>query len=173
MKNMKIYKDMSYTSKKCQILDPIDLSYNYKPIAITNMYEKSDGIYRDLPLGVALLTPDILSFADFVESALYTMTQLYPINDRIDVHIDKGVINKYELPFDSFTVSLYYGGWEVDCRKYTSNYSYTEIEHHRNLWVDLYYYPEDYDSDLVFKDILREINNFMNHDFEKYLKEEL
>jgi len=161
---------MNYKSKNYEIFD-IDLTSNQKLISITNMYEKSDGIYKDLSLGSILLTPDVLSFADFVESALYTMTQLYPMNDRIDVQIDEGVINKYELPFDAFTISLYREGFEVDCRKYTSNYIFTEVEYHRNLWVDLYYYPEDYDSDLVFKDILREINNFMNRDFEKYLKE--
>ena len=141
-------------------------------ISVTNMYEKSDGIYKDLLLGTALLIPDVLSFADFVESALYIMTQLYLMNDRIDIQIDEGTINKYELPFDSFTISLYRNGFEVDCRKYTSNYSYTEFDYHRNLWVDLYYYPEDYDSDLAFKDILREINNFINRDFDKYLNNE-
>lgn len=139
------------------------------PIAITNMHDKSEGVYKDLPLGSALLTPDILSFADFVESVLYTMTQLYPVNDRIDIQIDEGVINKYELPFDSFTVSLYRNGFEVDDKDYSSNYIYTEWDNYRNFWVDLYYYPEDYDSDLVFKDIIREINNFKNRDFQEYL----
>lgn len=162
---------MNYTSKNYQIFD-IDLSANQKSIAMTNMYEKSDGTYKDLPLGSALLTPDVLSFADFVEMAISTEIELYPYMERIDITIDEGVINKYSLPFDAFTISLYRDGFEVDCRDYSSNYSYTEFEHHRNLWVDLYYYPEDYDSDLVFKDILREINNFMNRDFEKYLNEE-
>ena len=139
------------------------------PMGMTNMYDKSEGIYKDLPLGSALLTPDILSFADFVESVLYTMTKLYPTNDRIDIQIDEGTINKYVLPFDAFTVSLYRNGFEVDDKDYSSNYIYTEWDNYRNLWFDLYYHPENYDSDLVFKDIIREINNFKNRDLKVYL----
>lgn len=43
---------------------------------------------------------------------------------------------------------------------------YSEFENHRNFWVDLYYYPEEYNSDAVAKDIMRELNNFINRDFE-------
>lgn len=143
-----------------------------KPIGITNMYEKNEGTYKNLPLEHALLTPDILSFADEVEEILYIKTQLNPFANRIDFSIDEGMINKFNLPFDSFNISLYRNGMELNIRDYTSNYIYTEYDYDRNLWIDLYYYPEYYDSDLVFKDIIREINNFMNRDFDKYLNEE-
>ena len=136
---------------------------------MTNMYVKSEGVYKDLPLGSALLTPDILSFADFVESALYTMTQLYPMNDRIDITIDSGMIAKYDgIPCDTFNVTLYRNGYELE-KCYTSNYHFTEVENFRCFWVDLYYSKENYDSDKVFKDIIREINNFKNRDFKEYL----
>ena len=42
---------------------------------------------------------------------------------------------------------------------------------YRIFWVDLYYNPEDYDSDDVYRDILREINNFVNRDFKKYFED--
>ena len=145
-------------------------------ILMTNMHDKSLGKYKDLSLSRVILQPDIISFAEFVEEILsYYNSHKEGKNDdflnRIDFSIDEGTIAKYELPFDNFNITLYRNSIEIDTREYTSNYSYTEFEYHRNFWIDLYYYKEDYNSDKVVKDIIRELNNFINRDFEKYLTE--
>ena len=146
-------------------------------IMMTNMFEKSDDTYVDLNLGYALCDPDIVFFAEFVTDILAYYNNVYEVTnngcgDRIDVSFDSGILAKYDgIPCDVFNVTLYRSGYELN-KSYASNYEYTEVEDHRCLWVDLYYAQEDFDVDLVYRDIVREINNFKNRDFHKYLNEE-
>ena len=142
-----------------------------KSIALTNLHEKSAGNYSNLGLSHVLLNTDFISFAEFVEEILSMYNKLDSNLERIDFQIDNGTLSRWKLFFDNFNVSLYRKGWELD-KDFTSNYMYTEFADDRNFWIDLYYFPENYDSDKVFKDILREMNNFYNRDFKKYLKEE-
>ena len=142
-----------------------------KSIALTNLHEKSAGNYSNLGLSHVLLNTDFISFAEFVEEILSMYNKLDSNLERIDFQIDNGTLSRWKLFFDNFNVSLYRKGWELD-KDFTSNYMYTEFADDRNFWIDLYYSPENYDSDKVFKDILREMNNFYNRDFKKYLKEE-
>lgn len=133
------------------------------------MDDKSNNTYTDLSLGYTLLEQDIIFFSEFVEEILSYYNKTYK-DERIDVHFDNGTIFKYDnIPFDVLKISLYRDGWELE-KDYTSNYMYMEDEDGERLfWIDLYYSPKDYDSDKVFKDILREINNFKNRDFKEYL----
>ena len=133
------------------------------------MDDKSNNTYTDLSLGYTLLEPDIIFFSEFVEEILSYYNNTYK-DERIDVRFDNGTIFKYDnIPFDVLKISLYRDGWGLE-KEYTSNYTYMEDEDGERLfWIDLYYSPEDYDSDKVFKDILREINNFKNRDLKEYL----
>lgn len=146
-------------------------------ILMSNLEDKSNGTYKDLSLGGALLLPDVLSFADFVEEILARKEYSTPLKEesylnRIDIKFDSGILSRWNLPFDEFSLTLYRDGWEVENKDFTSNYMYMEDEKgYRIFWVDLYYNPEDYDSDDVYRDILREINNFVNRDFKKYFED--
>ena len=142
-----------------------------KAIAMTNLHEKSEGTYSNLGLSHILLDIDLISFAEFIEEILYMYKKMDSDSNRIDIHVDSGTLARWNLFFDDFNVTLYRNGWELD-KDFTSNYMYTEFDDNRNFWVDLYWSPEDYDSDKVFKDILRELNNFYHRDIEKHLKEE-
>ena len=137
-------------------------------ISITNIHDKCACVYKDLSLGTIILNTDIIYFAEFAEEILHYYNDNLD-GSRIDFSIDPGTIAKYNLPFDSFNITLYRTPDEIEVRNHTSNYMYTEFEDYRNLWVDLYYYKDEYDSDKVAKDIMREINNFMNRDFDEYL----
>ena len=133
------------------------------------MEDKLFNEYSNLSLSAVMLEPDIIFFGEFVEDILayYNKTS---DSERIDLVFDEGTISKYDyIPCDVFNVTLYRGGHELDF-DFTSNYHYTEIENYRCLWIDLYYTKENYDSDKVFKDIVREINNFKNRDFKEYLE---
>ena len=134
------------------------------------MDAKYFGGYKNLPLAGIILEPDIICFSEFVEEVLSYYNKTLN-SERIDTSIDAGTIAKYDgIPFDRLQISLYRAGWELE-KGYTSNYMYMENEDgDRLFWLDLYYSPEDYDSDLVFKDILREINNFKNRDLKEYLE---
>lgn len=134
-------------------------------ISMTNMHLKTLGAYKDLSLGRVILQPDIISFAEFVEEILSYYNE-HLTGSRIDFSIDEGTIAKYNLPFDNFNITLYRTDYDIEGINYTSNYMYSDFENHRNFWVDLYYYPETYNSDAVAKDIMRELNNFINRDFE-------
>jgi len=144
-------------------------------IMISNLEDKSNGKYYDLSLGGTLLLPDVLSLGDFVEEILAKKEYSTPLKEqsysnRIDIRFDNGILSRWDLPFDEFAITLYRNGWEVENKNFTSNYMYMESETgSRIFWVDLYYTPEDYDSDDVFRDIIMEINNFINRDFNKYL----
>ena len=144
-------------------------------IMISNLEDKSNGEYYDLSLGGTLLLPDVLSLADFVEEILAKREYVAPLKkesylNRIDIRFDSGILSRWNLPFDEFAITLYRDGWEVESKDFTSNYMYMENdEGHRTFWVDLYYTPEDYDSDDVFRDIIMEINNFIHRDFDEYL----
>lgn len=147
-------------------------------IMMSNLEDKSNGEYNDLSLNSALLLPDVLSFADFVEEILAKKEYSIPLKkesylNRIDIRFDSGILSRWNLPFDEFAITLYRDGLEVENKDFSSNYMYMENEKGgRIFWVDLYYTPEDYDSDDVFRDIIMEINNFVNRDFNKYLNEE-
>lgn len=144
-------------------------------IMMSNLEDKSNGEYKDLPLGGALLLPDVLSFADFVEEILARKEYSTPLKEesylnRIDIRFDSGILSRWDLPFDEFAITLYRDGFEVENKDFSSNYMYMENEEGgRIFWVDLYYTPEDYDSDDVFRDIIMEINNFIHRDFDEYL----
>ena len=137
--------------------------------AITNMHNKFEGIYNDLPLGRVLLTPDVVFYAEFIEEIIAYYNSM-SFEDRIDFHFGSETIFRYDnIPFDELKISLYREGIELE-KDYTSNYMYMEGEDgNRLMWIDLYYAPEDYDSDEVMKDIAREINNLMNRDLKEYL----
>lgn len=141
------------------------------PIGITNLYEKSEGNYKNLGLSHIILDTDLISFAEFAEEILSMYNNLDSCSERIDFSIDDGTFSRWEVFFDDFRISLYRDGIELE-KPFTSNYIYTEFDNHRCFWVDLYYSKENYDSDKVFKDILRELNNFIHRDFKKYLNEE-
>lgn len=132
------------------------------------MEDKLIGNYKNLKLSNIILETDIISFAEFVEEILaYKNSTLE--GSRIDVSFEPGIISKYnDIPCDVFNITLYRDGEELE-KGYTSNYIYTEFDNFRCLWIDLYYSKKDYDSDKVFKDIIREINNFKNRDFQEYL----
>lgn len=143
----------------------------------SNLESKSQGDYTDLSLTHAIINSDLISFVDFVEEILSRKEYSTPLKkesylNRIDINFDHNIISKWDLPFDSFSITLYRDGWEVESKYFTSNYMYMENENCRTLWIDLYYTKDEYDSDDVFRDILIEINNFINRDFKKYLKEE-
>ena len=140
------------------------------PVAITNLHDKNAGKYENLSLSHILLDTDLISFAEFAEEILSMYNKMDFHSDRIDFYIDEGTLSRWNLFFDNFSITLYRGGYELD-KDFTSDYTYTEFSHRRNFWIDLYYSPDTYDSDKVFKDILRELNNFYHRDFEKYLKE--
>lgn len=140
------------------------------PIAVTNLHGKSLGTYTNLGLSHVLLNTDFISFSEFLEEILSKYNKNNSTSERIDVFLDSGILSRWNLFFDSFTVSLYRGGFELD-KNFTSNYIYTEISGDRNFWIDLYYSKDTYDTDKVFKDILREMNNFYNRDYKKYLHE--
>ena len=149
-------------------------------IMMSTLFDKSDGTYKDLSLAGALLDFEVISFADFIEDILSKENER--LDDyRIDINFDQNVIRRWELPFDEFTVTLYRNGFELN-KDFSSNYMYMEMNAEdggsgfenggfRRFWLDLYYSKEDYDRDDVFRDILREINNFKNRDFKEYLKE--
>lgn len=137
-------------------------------ILMSNIEDKNLHKYENLSLSHVLLEPDIIFFCEFVETILAYFNEKRD-GDRIDLCFDDGVIAKYDgIPCEAFNITLYREGYELE-KGYTSNYHFSEIENFRCLWIDLYYSKEDYNSDKVFKDIIREINNFKNRDFKKYL----
>jgi len=149
-------------------------------IMISTLHDKSTGNYEDLSLFYILLDFEVFSFADFVEEILSKENERLN-SERIDININKEIVSRWELPFDEFTVTLYRDGFELD-KDFSSNYMYIEMNTEdgcggfenggfRRFWLDLYYSKEDYNSDDVFRDILREINNFKNRDFKECLKE--
>lgn len=139
-------------------------------ISLTNMLEKTFGDYTSLPLS-CLVDNTYIHVADFVEEIIAMYNKMDKKSDRIDINFDSGTLSKWNVFFDTLNITLYRSGWELE-KVYSSNYSYTEFDDHRNFWIDLYYSPESYDSDFVFKDILREMNNFINRDFKEYLDNE-
>lgn len=138
-------------------------------IALSNMEAKFYDDYEDLSLKTVLLNTDIYYFANFVEEQL-SYFEAVSEDGRIDLRFDHGVLAKYNLPFDEFTISLYREGWELQ-KGHTSNYMYNEFDGLRCMWVDLYYSPEEYDFDEVARDIMKEINNLCFRDLTKYLNE--
>lgn len=138
-------------------------------ILMSTLEDRSNGTYADLSLGRIILDVDILSFADFLEDILKKENDRRN-TERIDIRIDAGTLSRWDLPFDEFAVTLYRAGSELD-KDFSSNYMYMEMGGFRTFWLDLYYSKEDYDVDDVFRDILREINNFKNRDLKEYLNE--
>ena len=139
-------------------------------INISNLEDRANGNYEDVSLGRIIIDANILSFADFIEYLLRKENERLKLDNRIDIRIDNGTLNKWELPFDEFCVTLYRNGYEMD-KDFTSNYMYMDMNGYRVFWLDLYYSREDYDMDDVWRDILREINNLKNRDLNAYLKE--
>lgn len=149
-------------------------------IIMSNLNDKSFGRYKDLSFTNILFDFEVFSFTGFVEEILTKENERLN-SGRIDIHLDQNIIRRWELPFDKFAITLYQEGYELEEKKFTSNYMYMEMggfDHtgletggNRTLWIDLYYSKEDYNCDDVFRDILREINNFKNRDFKEYLKE--
>ena len=75
-------------------------------ISMTNMIEKSNGTYIDLPLEKDILNPDIISFSKYVEELLSYENEKSD-DERIDLTIDSGTISKYNLPFDFYKILIY------------------------------------------------------------------
>lgn len=139
-------------------------------IMMSNLEDKSNGTYTDLSLGRVLIDTELLSFADFLEDIIHKENDRLN-SERVDFIIDSGTLSRWNLPFDNFCVTLYRGGYELENKDFTSNYMYMEHDNFRTFWLDLYYIKKDYDVDDVYRDILREINNFKNRDLKKYFKE--
>ena len=140
-------------------------------ISITNMMDKTEGNYKDLPLYVVLRNFDMIYFSEYVEELLKSYNDNpNSYSERIDLNIDSSTIARYNLPFDSFTITLYRKGWELE-KGFTSNYMYNEFDGNRSMWIDLYYSKEDYDSEDVARDIMRELVNCFYRDLKEYLNE--